>query len=245
MCRMIAITNYAYARHEKLLESFMGLAKTGVTLDEDPPGHEEGWGIGWYAGKKAQVFKSGASLLKEKPVCVKLLQSIKHAPILMLHVRKSAWKNSATQRHAHPFTNGRIILGHNGTIRDFEPLRDTISTNQKYLAKSLDSEVFFHAVTDSITRRTPLPKAVMEVAQEVHEYHTYTSLTSIFSDGKDLYAYRDYQSHPEYYSLFYAHNGSSVVASSEPLPEVARWHEIDNHQMIRIHSCDVYPCRHI
>ena len=42
MCRVLGITNFNYSRHQAIVARFCELARTGMVMDEDPPGHEDG-----------------------------------------------------------------------------------------------------------------------------------------------------------------------------------------------------------
>ncbi len=103
MCRLLGIINYSFAVHKDILESFFALAETGKVLPGDPPGHKDGWGIGFYSEDKASVVKSGRSAAEEKERIFSELEKIFRSAVLIAHLRKSAWKDTSTERHAHPF----------------------------------------------------------------------------------------------------------------------------------------------
>jgi|GEM_PF-6272752 len=63
----------------------------------------------------------------------------------------------------------------------------------------------------------------------------HTSLTSLFSDGKDIYAFREYTKRPDYYTIHAASVGYSAVVSSEPLPGIkTNWRPMEAGELLRL-----------
>src|SRR4030042_2976014 len=143
MCRMLGLKNFVFRKHREILENFFELAESGKTLPGDPPGHLDGWGIGYYKNGKAFVHKSGGSIVEEKQDFFKTCEKVGTSRILLLHLRKSAWSDTSSPVHAHPFAAGNILFSHNGTIRDFKSLRKEITHDIPHPG-ALDSEVSFH-----------------------------------------------------------------------------------------------------
>ena len=73
MCRVLGITNFDYSKHEGMVARFCELARTGIVMAEDPPGHMDGWGLAFYQKGKLVVHKSGKS-----PVALPLYDGMMH-----------------------------------------------------------------------------------------------------------------------------------------------------------------------
>lgn len=221
MCRLLGITHYDYHQHQQLLEDFLELAEKGKTLKDDPAGHADGWGIGYFRNGRPCIHKSGKSLLKEITSYRSLLKKIGNSPVLIVHLRKSAWRETTTAKHAHPFEYRNVILAHNGTIRDYQQLATEIPKPYAASAAALDTEVYLHYVMSRNV--TPLHDTFADAVRHLRKDHVYSSLTCLFSDGNDLYAYRDYSRYPRYYTLYHAHSAGSDIVSSEQLTDLKSW----------------------
>ncbi|HCJ66093.1 MAG TPA: class II glutamine amidotransferase [Elusimicrobia bacterium] len=217
MCRMLGIKNFDYQKHKKVIEEFFKLAQSGKTLPGNSPGHLDGWGIGYYQNGQAIVFKSGNSVVEEKDKFFKKIREIAKSKILILHFRKSAWKNTSNTKNAHPFKYKNYLFAHNGTIYDY-----------KHLLKmnALDSETFFRFILGS-PGNSPTEK-IKKAVENIKNKHKFSSLTFLFSEGINLYAYRDYQKSPDYYTLY---QDNSLI-SSQPLPFKNRWKILKSKKLV-------------
>jgi len=221
MCRLLGIKHFDFEKHGELLENFAALAETGKVLNKENPGHNDGWGIGYYRDGKASVYKSGNSIAKERKTYLKKLEDIAHSPVLIAHLRKSAWPGTTSAPNSHPFEYKNLMLAHNGTIRDYEKLFEKISPGNKPGHNALDTEVLLRFVSNSLS--ADIQNAFKESAAYIIKNNSYTSLNCIFSDGKKLCAYREYAKNPRYYSLYHAQAGNSRIISSEPLSQGLEW----------------------
>ena len=231
MCRMIGITNFKFSEHRLLCDSFLRLVVSGKLLPGDPPGHGDGWGIGYFKDGQAMVHKSGRSAIDESPVFWAKLEEIGRSPVLVIHLRKSAWPNTNTQANAHPFLYDNVIFAHNGTIRDYSGLVDKISHVQKPSPAALDSEVFLRYVMNHGSEG--IEKAFTAAVDDIRAHHTYSALNSIFSDGQALYAYRDHKTNPDYYTLYSASMAGSRIVSSEPVGPLTGWQPLKENVLYR------------
>ncbi len=217
---MLGVKNYVFQKHQNILVHFFELAEKGKTLPGDSPGHMDGWGIGFYQGGKARFHKSGGSLIDEKQEFFEICRRIRSSKILLVHIRKSAWKETSKTVHAHPFLIGNILFTHNGTIRDFMALRKKISFNPPPLGAK-DSEVYFHYMMSFAP--IGLVKGFRRAINNIKKKHRYTSLTCLFTDGDFLYGFREYTRDPWYYSLYYAFDGETKIFSSQPISPNLKW----------------------
>ena len=218
---MIGITNFSYEVHKPFLEEFFKLAKTGMVPPGNMPGHLDGWGIGYYKNGKANVIKSPKSALKQRDKFFNSLKKINRSKILIIHLRKSAWKKSNLIKNTHPFKYKNVLYCHNGTVLDYKPLVKGIKENFHLNENALDSEVFFNF---ALSQKQKTVKGRFKAAlYKVSRSLKHTSLTTLFSDGAKLYTYREFKKLPDYYTLFLAYYKNSSIVSSEPLAGKLKW----------------------
>ena len=235
MCRVLGITNFDYAEHEELITRFCELARTGIVMEEDPPGHEDGWGLAFYQNGELVVHKSGVNLLEETDKVFDVLSAAQTSPLMILHLRKSAWDNTSNTRHAHPFHSGNTVFFHNGVVYDYQRLLPDI-TLPGLGADARDTEVLFYHVMSGKTQ--DLGQNFLDSAALIQQKHKYSALNCLFSDGVKFYAYRDYAREPDYYSLYKARAGNSRFISSEPLDESMSWELMAKQEFLAIALAD-------
>jgi len=231
MCRVLGITNFDYVRHKTIVARFCELARTGMVMDEDPPGHEDGWGLAFYQDGKLVVHKSGLSMLEESDQVFDILNTLKTSPLMIIHLRKSAWDDRFSTRHAHPFHHDNTVFFHNGVIYDYQGLLPDI-TLPGLGADALDTEVFFSHVMSG--KNQDLGQNFMDTAALIKRKHRFSAMNCLLSDGEKFFAYRDYAREPAYYSLYKACSGNSCLISSEPLDETMRWEMMDKEEFLTI-----------
>lgn len=221
MCRLLGMTQFDLKKHRGLVEAFIGLAVTGKTLASDPPGHLDGWGIGYYVDGKAHTMKSGGSLWREQSRLLRLLEAVGQSPVVILHLRKSAWKQTSLARHAHPFRSNAVLFAHNGTVRDYPVLAAALPDRCRPAADALDTEVFFRfLLRGGFPRDTA---AFAAAVGPVHRDRVYSSLTCLMANAGRLYAYRDFHGHGGYYTLYQGAWAGSRIFASEPIARNVRW----------------------
>jgi len=231
MCRLLGVTNFEYARHGRIIDNFCELARTGTVMSGDPPGHEDGWGLAFYQGGKLVVHKSGGNLLYEADKVVGILSGAGASPVMILHLRKSAWSDSTSTRHAHPFHRDNVVFAHNGTVYDYKRLLADIRT-AGLEEDALDTEVLFHHFMSHDD--LDLGRAFLETVSLIKREYKFSALNCLFSDGARLFAYRDYSKEPEYYSLYKSFSQASSIVSSQPLDENLQWEMMDREEFLEI-----------
>lgn len=235
MCRVLGITNFDYSRHHDIVERFCELARSGIVMAEDPPGHEDGWGLAFYREGQLVVHKSGVNLLEETDKVIGILSAAKSSPVMILHLRKSAWDDRFSTRHAHPFHFANTVFFHNGVVYDYQKLLPDI-TLPGLGADALDTEVLFYHVMSG--KGQDLGRNFLDTAALIKRKHKFSALNCLFSDGVKLFAYRDYAKEPDYYSLYKAFSNNSCLISSEPLDENMRWNMMDKEEFLAINLED-------
>lgn len=231
MCRVLGITAFDSAKHWEIVARFCELARTGVVMAEDPPGHEDGWGLAFYREGALVVHKSGSSLLQETDQVFRILDAAKTSPLMILHLRKSAWASTSNTRHAHPFHLGNTVFFHNGVVYDYQGLIPATGLFG-LAADARDTEVFFHHFMHG--EPSDLQRAFLDTVAVIRQKHSYSALNCLFSDGLKLFAYRDYAKEPDYYSLYKAGLDNSCLISSEPLDDTLRWEMMAQEEFLAI-----------
>lgn len=218
---MIGITDYSYHVHKTFLEGFFELAKRGKVPPHNKPFHLDGWGIGYYKNGRAGVIKSAKSVLKEKDRFFNALRKINRSKILIVHLRKSAWKNTNLVKNTHPFKFNNVIFCHNGTVLDYKPLIKEIKNELGPGKGALDSEVLFKYALSQ--KGNGIKTKFKKTFKDIEKSLKHTSLTSLFSDGKNLYAYLEFTKLPAYYTLFMSEYKNSSIVCSEPPVKNLKW----------------------
>ncbi len=231
MCRVLGITHFDYKKHESIVARFCELARSGQVMAEDPPGHEDGWGLAFYQQGELVVHKSGVNLLEETDKVFGILRAAQTSPVMILHLRKSAWANTSNTRHAHPFHLGNTVFFHNGVVYDYQNLLPGIS-RPGLPADARDTEVLFYHV---MSRQAPdLGRAFLESAAIIQQNHHFSALNCLFSDGETLFAYRDYAKEPDYYSLYKTCSDNSCFICSEPLDDGLSWEMMSKEEFLAL-----------
>ena len=231
MCRLLGITNFEYSRHQQIVENFCELARTGVVMAGDAPGHADGWGLAFYQGGELTVEKSGGNLLEETDKVLGILSGIGRAPVVILHLRKSAWNDTTSTRHAHPFHRDKVAFAHNGTVYDYKRLLSAINLPGLGV-DALDTEVFFYHFMSG--KSLELSPAFLDTVSIIKHAYNFSALNCLFSDGEKLFAYRDYSKEPDYYSLYKAYSENSCIISSQPLDDNIQWEMMAKEEFVVI-----------
>ena len=236
MCRLMGITNFEWVRHDHLVRNFCELARSGAVMPGDPPGHGDGWGLAYYQDRALVVRKSGGNLLDEAQEVLEILGRVGKAPLVMLHLRKSAWNDTSSTRHAHPFQYDNTCFAHNGVVYGYQGLLPDIAI-PGLGTDALDTEVFFyHFLSAQLTSggALGLGEAFLETVALIRKEYRFSALNCLFSDGAKLYAYRDFTKEPEYYSVYKSCTHTSCIVSSQPLDEAMTWELMDKGEFLEI-----------
>ena len=232
MCRLLGVTDFEYAKHEKIVRNFCELARTGAVMAGDAPGHGDGWGLAFYRGGKLVVHKSGGNLLDEAEKVFGILSGVGKAPIVILHLRKSAWNDTSCSRHAHPFHYNNVVFAHNGVVYGYRELLPAIKIPDLG-DDALDTEVFFYHFM-SANNSVELGQAFLDTVATIKQGYKFSALNCLFSDGTRLFAYRDFSKEPDYYSLYKTYSDTYCIISSQPLDKNLHWEMIGKGEFLEI-----------
>ncbi len=168
---------------KKALDAFHPLGKNGRVRPWETPGHLDGWGIVAYGpnGPVRIAHSPGDVDGEAEAYAAASARAVEHHPKLtMAHFRK-ATRGKVCAENTQPFTEGRWIFCHNGTVTELEKLGP-----RPAMTGSTDSEEFFLrwcAQGKDITRYRSWVDLVAATC-------AHTSLTSLITDGEHLLACR-------------------------------------------------------
>jgi glutamine amidotransferase len=232
----LGITNFDYAKHRPIVARFCELTRSGMVMAEDPPGHEDGWGLAFYTKGTLNVRKSGVNLQEEIDQVIGSLNRLQTSPLMILHLRKSAWANTSSSRHAHPFHLDNTVFFHNGVVYDYQGLLPAID-RPGLAADARDTEVFFYHVMSR--KAADLGRAFLDSVDVIRRQRSYSALNCLFSDGVKFFAYRDFAREPDYYSLYKAYAQGSCFISSEPLDASLPWEMMAQEEFVSIELAEM------
>ena len=195
------------------------------------PGHTDGWGIAGFNDGRAVYFarRSESAAESENEYREATARAAKStSPLMIAHFRKASDSERAVS-NTHPFHYQDWVMAHNGTIFGAAASFPLISAE---LQGDTDSERFFLWICEQIHPEVDPTQALVELLKKSREGLVYTSLNFLLSDGKRLWAYREYgdkrldkdetvKDREDYYTLFFATLPMSVVFCSEPLSRVS------------------------
>ncbi len=228
---------------EQALSSFYPLCQKGGVKKGMTPGHFDGWGISGFSSGRAVYFGRDARSAAECDVAYQeaAARAVKSSsPILITHLRKAS-EGERSIANTHPFHYQDWVFAHNGTVFGAVGSFPLISAQP---FGSTDSERFFHWLYEQIQPEIDPTRALVDILKKVRQELVFTSLSFFLSDGKRLWAYREYgdrrlekgetvDDRAAYYTLYYATLPTSVVIASEPLPELTgAWIAVQQRQLV-------------
>jgi predicted glutamine amidotransferase len=109
----------------------------------------DGWGIGWFEGKRPQIFKSPQPIFSDLERVQSAVKKSK-GNVLLGHVR---WASNPLKlprheligmTHTQPFSQGPWLFVHNGTLFIPREVKAELGSWAKYVKGKNDSEVLFY-----------------------------------------------------------------------------------------------------
>lgn len=238
MCRIIAF----YGAHDiqsALLTAFKRLSVIGKVPKGAEPGHKDGWGILTYEDSIPQYLGRVPTDPYVGLEYDRMLESVRsiHARIILGHLRKAS-SGSRSVENTQPFTNSQWSFAHNGTIW---------SPGLNWTGSEIDSKAYFSRLLQSLVSSDSnaedvLASTVREIRNDVTRLcdskgKTYSSLTCILSDGKSIYAVRDFadRKNEDYYTMYYSALEDGIVFCQEKIIE-SNWVSIPNRTLAAFHG---------
>jgi len=148
VCRLFGFRSAVPSKtHRSLME-----AENALSLQATR--HPDGWGIGWFVDEDAYIIKSAAAA----HACERFRKASSRleSHTFIVHVRR-ATVGKQDHLNAHPFRFGRWLFAHNGTVFQFESLKNWLheriepSFHQLILGDT-DSETLFYYLLSQLRK---------------------------------------------------------------------------------------------
>jgi predicted glutamine amidotransferase len=196
MCRLFGLIA------NKPVDVNFSFTKASKNFVSQSPSNPDGWGVAWYDKGKASVFKE-AIKAKESEYLPSLAKNTQ-TNLMVAHVRKRT-AGEIKLENTHPFKYRDWVFAHNGSIKTSPRLRAKLLPDlRSQILGETDSEIYFYWVLQWIRAcQQDVVVGVREAISEITDYHEYSGLNFLLSDGTSLYAFRYGQNSRGYYSLFY------------------------------------------
>lgn len=255
MCRLYAqISPRALSAGDFLAESERSLLKQANFRKGDY--QEDGWGIGFFNGRGAEIVKSPKAVFDEEPRFRRAAKTIR-SKVVIGHLRAASNPMRLSRRelmradNAQPFTDGRFIFAHNGTIQIPRELLKFLGPYRDRLRGSNDSEIYFWQFRKFIELYGDVPQALQACVRELWTLWglkarpkgalPYLGLNTLVSDGDSLHAMCCYPpKHPKR-SLFdpkiqwgrmsFARRGERLIIASEQL-DASGWNRFGSAEIV-------------
>lgn len=225
------------------------VSRDPVTLDEvlgDQRGaflelackHGDGWGHAWSEDAGALHVRKAPDSARENPAFADVAAS-QPAVAALTHLRWATLGLDISPDNTHPFTDGTIAFGHNGSIDPPAALDDLIAADIAARRRGeTDSERFFLALLSRMADHDEGDALVLTVNDILAGAASAKSLNCMLLTARALYAVCCYDpssyEDPDYYPLLYRETGGAVVVASTGWTDSAGWHTLNNGQLLEI-----------
>ena len=139
MCRLFGFRSNVESRAHRSLIS----AENAVA--EQAENHSDGWGIGYFVGEDAYLFRSSEGAAKDETF--RSFGERLQSQTFLVHLRRATVGKIDTI-NSHPFRYGSWMFAHNGTIFGFSQLKEKmleriVPEYRKMIFGTTDSEHYF------------------------------------------------------------------------------------------------------
>jgi glutamine amidotransferase len=228
MCRIFAVRS---SQPWPVAPAFESLRKLSVV-------HKDGWGVVLFdddcAAHHRDVLAAHAS---EKFQA--LTKNVKSRNLLA-HIREAS-VGGAHENNTHPFSAGRWVFCHNGTVRGFDQRPDLLDERidpkwRPFIRGDTDSERCFYVFLTHLDTATDLDsvgKALMKTVREVAALYVGnsekpTSLNFFVTDGRLTAVARHGK------GLFFVDRPGLHMIASEPIVEGEPWQELPEDHLLTL-----------
>jgi predicted glutamine amidotransferase len=243
MCRLLGIYGQTDIWRE-IAVAFSIQAEIGHLPpgENQKPGHKDGWGITMTNQKNTAMIPVTRQLGSARDASAfheAISTTVGQPAIFLCHLRKASDIIPITLSNAHPFFHNGWAIIHNGTVFNAETL--PCDPALRSTSDGSDTEHFFHYLLTKIGNRPPGQNIARAIAKAAAAISTdYSALNCILSNGRELYAIRQYRQWEDYYTLYTYALPGSVVISSQPviLPQLEpdNWKLLSNNLLLRIYD---------
>jgi len=159
--------------------------------------HRDGWGLAVFEASAGWSLHKGV-LCANEDARFRDLAVGSRGELLVSHIRQKTVGETSLD-NTHPFSSGRWIFAHNGTIKDIAFLRERASEQRRAQVRGqTDSELLFAylltrldaaGVTDADASRAT-DAAVRDAAAEARAHQGIGAFNFLLSNGTTMYAHR-------------------------------------------------------
>lgn len=261
MCRLFGqLSASPAAAADFLVDAEFSLLKQSNFKKSNP--QKDGWGVAWFGTNgKAVVSKSPMPAFKETAKFKEAaMGAVSTAAIGHIRAasnpRKLPKGRLINMANTQPFTDGRWIFAHNGTLQIPSEVTQRLGRWKHKLNSLNDSEVYFWQFRKFYEKHGDVEKALSACVaedwalwKECRESHPgktapYTGLNTLISDGKTLYALCHAASkglascgvcNPDqpWSTMSFTRRASRVIVASENMDEGA-WTRLDPPELLSI-----------
>jgi predicted glutamine amidotransferase len=205
MCRLFAqISPLPLSAERYLANSDSSLLKQSNFDKKDL--QKDGWGIAHFGNKNQPIVSKSAKAAFLEPE--KFRESVRAiSRVIIGHIRAASNPKGLPSARilnvdcAQPFTDGRWIFAHNGTLEIPDEVAGKLGPLKKRIRSSNDSEVYFWQFLKFYRKTGSVQGALEACLEEIrnlwarcqnrypHKTIPYTSLNALISDGRRLYAF--------------------------------------------------------
>lgn len=244
MCRLYAqISAVPRTASDYLAESERSLLRQANYRPRDF--QQDGWGFGWFDGSGARLVKSPRAAFDEAPRFKRLAEQIR-SRVIIGHLRAASNPMGLSRRelmraeNAQPFTDGRFVFAHNGTVLIPKEVLKFLGPYKERLRGSNDSEIYFWQFVKFYDMYRDIPQALQACVDELWTLWRYLpksrrgkrrapclGLNTLVSDGRSLHALCYFPDQHPKISLFnpkrqwgrmsLSRRGERVILASEEL----------------------------
>ncbi len=208
MCELFGISS----EREELINDYLKL------FYEHSDKHPHGWGLAYLSDGQLCIEKESLQASKSNYLKEKLATPI-YSNLTLAHIRFATIGN-VYRKNCHPYSKRdnccrRWTLIHNGTIFEYQPLRNFINCQ----SGDTDSERILLFIVDKINklqkklcRQLNFKERFYLIDEIVADMSKNNKLNLIIYDGEYMYVHTNYKN-----SLYYLEKYDSIVFSTQPL----------------------------
>jgi glutamine amidotransferase len=210
MCRMFGLV----AARAVALADLLAAARTWGRE------HRDGWGVAIHDGDW-RLDRDTASAA----CCARFAALVtSEARLAIAHVRKKTVGDTSLA-NTHPFSRGRFVFAHNGTVPDLAALAArTAPEHAAAIAGDTDSERLFAFVLTHIDEAGDVARGIAAAVRSLHAIADAGSASFLMSCGSRLYAHRLGR------ALFTLSRRDATFVASEPVT-AEPWHELADREL--------------
>lgn len=154
MCRLFGF------RSVILSQVHHSLMRADNALETQSQDHPHGWGVAYYVAGTPHVIKSDKSALNDQ--LFRRVSGIVSSQTVIAHIR-NATEGQINLLNTHPFQFGPWVFAHNGNIKNFGALRNSLLNEiapalRPYVLGETDSELIFFLILTELFKKVDLSR---------------------------------------------------------------------------------------